>query len=483
MLRSFLKDSVIYAVPSVISKGISFLLIPLYTRVLSPQDFGSFDLLLVFASVINLTIALEISQGIGRFLPPETNHNRRILLSSSAFWFTFFSYGLFAITSLAFSSNLASLIMGQEALKVAFQAGVLYILFNGIFYFIQNQLRWELRSRDYALVSLLMTVITAIASILLTFIFRFGLIGLLLSMVIGCFTASIVGLFLLRNSFRLSFSSQILFEMLAYSAPLVLSGIAVWITLYIDRIMINYFLSLTDVGIYGMGYRIASISGLVMVGFQGALSPLIFANYKRREAPRQLEQIFRIFLAVALTLFLLLTLFATDILAFFATPKFYGASSVVILLVPAIILSNMYIFAPGISIAKKTYLIVVINVFGGIINLVLNCLLIPAIGIVGAGTATLISYFMIFIAYTFIGQHYYYIPFRWKVVASAAIFAALFASLSPLFQLPIAMRWIFNLLLVLLFLIVLIVIRLISPHEIAVARQLLLSRLPPFNRE
>ena len=67
MLKLFFKDSIIYTIPAILSKGISFLLVPLYTRVLSPGDYGSLELFLIFASIINLTIAFEVTQGVARF--------------------------------------------------------------------------------------------------------------------------------------------------------------------------------------------------------------------------------------------------------------------------------------------------------------------------------------------------------------------------------------------------------------------------------
>lgn len=117
---------------------------------------------------------------------------------------------------------------------------------------------------------------------------------------------------------------------------------------------------------------VASIAGLILVGFRGALTPLIYTHYQNSNTPKHLEKIFRIFLLFALLMFLFLTLFASDILVIVTTPGFYGASKVVVFLVPAILLGNMYIFSPGIGIAKKTHLIVWVNVVGGLVNIGLN---------------------------------------------------------------------------------------------------------------
>jgi len=67
MVKRFLRDSVVYSLSTFISRGISFFLIPIYTRVFSPEDYGIIDIMAIFASIIHLTVALEISQSVARF--------------------------------------------------------------------------------------------------------------------------------------------------------------------------------------------------------------------------------------------------------------------------------------------------------------------------------------------------------------------------------------------------------------------------------
>lgn len=424
MLRAFLKDSAIYALPALISRGLSLFLVPLYTRVLSPADYGSLDLLTVFASIVNLTIALEVSQGLARYYAGERVHERKAAYASSAFWFTLVCYSIFAVLALLLTRQLATLIMGQTGMETVFRLGVAFILFNGLFYLVQNQFRWELRSRDYALVSLLMSFATAGASVCFTFGVRWGLEGLLLGMVIGSFAGTIFGLWRLRNSFRFQFDTRCLRDMLVFSAPLVFSGVAVWVSLYIDRIMINHLLSVDEVGLYGVGYRVASIAGLVMVGFQGALSPLVYSYHQDPATPVQLARIFRFFMLFALLVFLVLALFAQDVVRILSTEQFFGGTAVVLYLVPAILLANMYIFAPGIGIAKKTHLMIWINVGGALVNIGLNYVLIPTMGIKGAGLATLLGSLGVFVAYMVMSQKLYPVPHQWRPIMAVAALAA-----------------------------------------------------------
>jgi O-antigen/teichoic acid export membrane protein len=215
-------------------------------------------------------------------------------------------------------------------------------------------------------------------------------------------------------------------EMLMFSIPLVPSGIAVFISSYIDRMMLNHYMSLQEVGLYGVGFRLASVVGLVMVGFKGALTPLIYSHYQEAETPQQLATIFRLFIVLSLFVFLGLSLFSEEILHLMTIPAFYSAEEVVVLLVPAVLLSNMYIFAPGIGIAKKTYLILWINVYGALVCVGLNWLLIPVAGIVGAAGAKLLGYGAIFFTYMMFSQRLYHIPHEWwRLIGAVAVVSML----------------------------------------------------------
>ena len=421
MLRAFIRDSAIYAIPSIVSRALAVILIPLYTRVLTPADYGSFDLFLVFAALVNLTVALEVSQGVARYYSDEKDAERRVVYVSSAFWLTIICYSVFMSAALFFSKELSYLVMGQESMETAFQIGTIYIFINGVFYLIQNQFRWEFNSVHYAIVSLIVFILTSVLAVFFTYVVEWGLAGLLLGMAGGALAGCIYGLWYLRHSFRFRFQWARLKEMLVFSAPLIPSGIAVFVGQYIDRVMINQYLTLDDVGLFGIGFRVASIVGLVIVGFQGALTPLIYAHYRDPATPQHLARIFRIFTSFALLVFLLVSLFAKEILMVLTVPAYYEAASMVVFLVPAILLSNMYIFAPGTAIEKKTQLILWINVTGAALNVFLNTQLIPMFGIDGAAAAKLLCCGLVFGAYMWCSQKLYHVPHDWKLLVYATL--------------------------------------------------------------
>jgi O-antigen/teichoic acid export membrane protein len=426
MLKALIRDSVIYTIPAVISGGLSIFLIPFYTSVLSPTDYGALDMLIVFVSLANLTVALEVTQGLARFITEEKDQDCRVRYSSSAFWFSIICHTLFLALTLGFTPILSRFVMGEEGFDTIFRIGMVYLWLNRLFDVLQSQFRWELRSKNYAVVSLLVSLVTVSVAITLVYYLKLGLAGILYGMIAGSLVGCIYGLWHLRNSFRFSLQGARLKEMLLFSAPLVPSSIFVFVSLYINRLMINHYLSLNEVGLYGVGFRISSMVGLVMVGFRGALTPLIYSHYHEKQTPRQLALIFRVFVAFALLVFLGLSVFAKEIIWIMTTPEYYSAAQVVIYLVPAMLLSNMYIFAPGIGIAKKTHLILYINLCVATLHIFLNWLLIPRFGITGAAVASLLGYAFFFIVYMSFSQRLFHVPHKWKpLVLSAACVAVL----------------------------------------------------------
>jgi O-antigen/teichoic acid export membrane protein len=317
--------------------------------------------------------------------------------------------------------------MGRNGLDFAFRIGVICIFFNGLFYLIQNQLRFELRSKKYAICSILNSSATAASAIWLTYFLHWGLEGLLFGMLVGAVVGCLYGLWELRASFHFQFDAARLKEMLTFSLPLVPSSIAVFISMYVDRIMINHFLSTADVGFYGVAYRLAGVVGLVLMGFQSALTPLLMSRYQEVDTPAHLAKIFRIFLAFGLLVFLTLSIFSKEIIALITTPEYYPSAILIVYLVPAILLSNMYIFAAGISIAKKSHINLWINIMGAILNAVFNWAFIPLWGISGAAIGTLLGYLCVFTVYMYYSQKLYHVPHIWRNIVAASIIIAVLA--------------------------------------------------------
>lgn len=421
--RSFLKDSGIYMLPTFLSQGVNLFLVPLYTRVLSPADYGAIDMLKVFSGLALLVVALEISQAFGRFYADEETERGKKVISSTSLFFTVLTFLVFLLICQIFAPSLSVIILGAEGLISFFRIGAIYIAINGVVLFINIQFRYELKSKNYAVNNIILFLVTALLSVFLAYFLKMGLMGMVIALLIGSFVSLVYGIWLLRSSYMIKMDIKRLKEMLRFSLPFVPSGIAIFFTAYMSRIMINYYLSLTEVGLYGIAYRLASVVILLISGFNRSLMPLVYKHYKEKGIPDQITKVFRLFISIALVFFVGLSLFAPEILILLTTPDYYASSEIVIYLVPGILLSQMYIFGPGLAIAKKTRIIMWVSIGSGILTIVLNWIFIPVLGYKGAAIATLITYFIVFVVRMNLSQKYYNIPYHWKSIILATLFA------------------------------------------------------------
>ena len=278
-------------------------------------------------------------------------------------------------------------------------------------------------SKQYAINNILLFLVTATISIILAYVLNWGLIGMVIGLLIGSIASLAYSTYMLRFSFQLAVDIKKLKEMLKFSIPLVPSGMAIFFTAYTSRLMINHYLSLTEVGIYGIGFRVASVVILLISGFNRALMPLVYKNYKEQDTPIQLTKVFRLFIGLSLLFFVGLSIFSSELIIILTTPDYYESSKIVILLVPGVLLSQMYIFSPGLAIAKKTHYIMWINIGSALISIFANWSLIKYYGYIGAAFATLITYLIIFIVRMRISQKYYYIPYKWNSIVFSVLLA------------------------------------------------------------
>ena len=354
MIKQLFKDSLIYGLASILSQGIPILIVPIYTRFLSPDSYGGMDMLAVFAALINLTVALEISQGMARSYADIQTEDGRVRYASTALWFSVAAYLLFTVLAVLFSQPLIHLLLDSGKWEWIFKVSVIAISANGISFFLQNQLRWLLKPVAYAVCSIVYAVTTTGISIFLIAGLNWGVIGVFYGQIVGAGISGLLAWLFARKMFKMAFDTTKCIEMLTFSVPLVPSSISVLVANYIDRIAIKSFMTLSDVGIYGVGFRFASVVNLLMVGFYSALTPLIYQHYRKESTPGELERIMRYFLSGTLPLIMVVSLFSREIVGTFAAREYYSAWTVIPLLSIASVLSRMYIFAPGLDIAKKT---------------------------------------------------------------------------------------------------------------------------------
>jgi O-antigen/teichoic acid export membrane protein len=424
MLRRFIRDGGIYGISSVLTKGIGLLLLPIYTRALTPAEYGVVDLLQVVRSFVALTVALEITQGLVRFFPEARSDTERRALASTAFWFTLATHALFAGAAPVWARPLSAWLFGSPEMLGPFRLAVGYVVLAGFFSLVQEQLRFELRAKAYAAASIVSVVTIAVVSAVLLFGTGLRISAVLLGLIAGNAAGLAVSWYLARGRYALVFDWQKCRQMLAFGAPLVVSGLGVFVALFADRLAIRQLLGIHHLGIYAVGLRLAWAPSLLMMGVQMALIPLIYTHHAESGTPREVARILRLVLLAFIPAIVLLGLFGPELIRALSTPEYLPAASVIPLLAAGVILSQFWVFAPGLGLAKRTPVIALLNTSAAAVNVALNFLLIPFLGLMGAALATFSASVLTASGYVMLGRRYYHVPYEWPRIAAAVAFGA-----------------------------------------------------------
>jgi O-antigen/teichoic acid export membrane protein len=437
MIRAFLRDGMIYAAGAVLARGLGLLTLPLVVRTLTPTEYGALDLITTFGILVNLVVPLEISQALARFWNERDTGAPRRRLAGTAWTFTLAGHAAFVGVCLLCAVPIAQTLLGDADHASAVRAGSCAIAFNNTFCLLQNQFRWELRPRAYAAA----TFGYALANLALVVIFIWGLgarlEGVLWAQAIAAAGACAVTFAMLRHSFAIGIAREDLAAMLRFSLPLVPAGIAIFTSFYINRFMLNALGTLQDVGVFGFASRLASIVTLVLIGIQ-AVTPLVYAHHHEPETPARLARLLEGFSAVALAACLALGLFSAELVLLLATSDYVDAAPLVTWLCVASILAQLYIFTPGIAIAKKTHWQLVIALGSAFTSASLNALLIPRWGVWGATLATISAGVIFFGAWAVMSQRLYPLPLRQGPIAAAVGLFVLLGLAVPLLDAGLA---------------------------------------------
>ncbi len=411
MIREFLRNGSIYMLGDILVRGISFFLLPFYTRVLTTVDYGMLDMLISFSALINVVISLEITQAVARFFSESKKIEDQNKCASTALSLTVINNLIFLFSTLLFQSYFENIIWSTTVNDFLFIIAMIFVVVTGIQYFFTNQMRWCMLVTEGVVCNITAGLVTILVTFFCIYSLKLGLLGVLYGMISGGIVSICIGIkYVGRYCFHKP-SFYVLVRMLKFSLPLVFSSIIIVLSNYVDRWMIKSFLSLSEVGIYGVAFKIASIASLLTGGFNKAIMPLVYSHHTSSNVPNELSRIFSYFIITCFSVCIILSGMMKELLAFIAPSEYSKAAIPGQILFLSVVFNSSYMFFPGIFIKNETRFVFFISIVVFFINLCCNVVLIPILGINGAAVATLISSGMCLFLYYYFGQKFYKVSF------------------------------------------------------------------------
>lgn len=444
MIKKLVRDGSLYSFSGFISRGISLILLPFYVRYLSQEEYGLLDLILLLVNFINITFSLELTQAIARFLPSFRLFNAKINLISTSFWILIFTYLLFFLLFIIFKAFILQSVLQVHLTPTTYYLIGIFVVLNGLFLFFQNNLRWDLQSIKFSVNSLIYSFFNLGLVSVFLFHLNWGINGVLIANIGASLIAILSSYFSQNKYYSFIFSKKYAEKLISFSFPLIFSSVSVYLSLYVDRIIINKYLGLSELAIFGVSYRFASLIGLITLGFSSALTPLVYNSPFAKETKSTIVKLFFYFLLGSFIFLLFISLFSLDILLFFTTKNYLAAKNIMPIITASVIFSSFYIFFPGLSIEGKTKKLALINSISACMNLVLCLVLVERYGVFGVALATLTSSIFSFLINSIMSGMYYNLSIDWWLLGKIIITFILFFGLTIFINLQEQRIVIFN---------------------------------------
>ncbi len=390
--KQLLKNTAIISIGKICTQVITFFLLPLYTAVLSTEEYGIVDILNTLVSLLIPIVTLQVEQATFRFLldaQKQENEQKRIITSV-----VFFSILQIIVYIMVFAIVSPWI---HNTYKYFLVANLVVTVFSSIFLQISRGLRDNV---TYTIGSFLSGFFTVILNVILIVAFHMGAYGILIATFIGNLICVIYIIFKKKVYQYIKFSyfdKNLLKKMLKYSVPLVPNMISWWVVNASDRTIVTAILGVATNGIYSAANKFSGVFFALNGIFNITWTESAVLNIEEKDKDSYFSRIFSVTIRVFGSLCLGVIALMPFVFPILINEKFGDAYYQIPILMVGIMFNILVSFLGSIYVAKKlTKEISKTSILAAIINIVVNLLLIQYIGLYAASLSTAIAYFSMF---------------------------------------------------------------------------------------
>ncbi len=373
------------------SKVLVLLLMPLYTAILSTSEFGTADLVTQTANLLIPLASVGICDGIFRFALEESADRRQVLSTGTAILLG----GSAVILGLIQILRLFEVFSGYVMLIACY---VIAANFHSAF---ANYIRAQGRTGLFAVQGMMNTALTILLNVLFLIVYDMGSLGYVLSVVIADFTMTVFLFFVARLWRDLSFAAvnrQTARDMLRFSIPYIPTTMMWLITSVSDRYIVSAYCGTAENGLYAAAYKLPTLLSLVSGVFVEAWHFSTVKDATDEEKSDFFGSVFVNFMSIMVMGASCLIVGAKIFTSILLDESYFASWEFVPVLVIATLFSTLVAFLGSVYfLEKKSLMSMLTAMSGAVVNVILNFVMIPVHGAMGAAVATLISYLTVYV--------------------------------------------------------------------------------------
>lgn len=393
MIKALFKESSIYAIPTLLVSLAGFFMLPVYTRVLTPADYGLLETVTKITDIFGLLLGAGIADALVRFYSDSENKEQKpnivVTAVSLIMLFTLAGGLLFALLSRPLAQFFLN--SGNHRLLLISFASVAVGLLLRISLTVY---RCDSRAWLFAGVSIGMLVTQIVFNVIALFLLKLGVSGIILSTLIATALWSAITIVPIYYKKRGVVNREWSRKLLSYGYPLVFAALAQFVLNFSDRFFLVRNSGMDALGIYSIAYRMGMLVTVVFSIVGQSWWPAVFRMAKEPDSVGNLRRGNAFMSLLSASACVGVILFAKPLIDVMTTPQFRPAY----LLVPPIA-AAYWIFclvngplSVALKICNRTGIFAVINIISALFCLVLSFLLIPRYGVWGAAYVTLLSF-------------------------------------------------------------------------------------------
>lgn len=387
--KNLLSNTLILGLGVFASKFLVFLMMPLYTGILSPGEYNLADLISQAANLIMPLACIGITDGVFRFTLDGEKSRKSVLSSGIA---VLLLVGAIFVAL----SPLIGLIEYFSSYSLLIAA---YVISANLHSLCAQYVRASNRTKLFAVQGILNTALVIALNVLLLVVFKLGVLGYVLSVVISDFLISI---FLLtygkvaKDINIREIKKETIVSLVKYSVPMIPATIFWWITSVSDRYMVTFMRSEVESGLYTAAYKIPTMLALVSNVFIEAWQYSAVSEKEGRE--NFFSKVFEYYQAIIFAASGAMIALSQIFIIVLCADSYYEAWRFIPVLTISAVFSGFTAFFGSIYLVKKkSVLTLLTSMTGAFVNVALNLLLIPKLGAQGAAIATAVSYAAVFV--------------------------------------------------------------------------------------
>ncbi|RED41582.1 lipopolysaccharide biosynthesis protein [Paenibacillus sp. VMFN-D1] len=391
--KKILSNGVAYFCSSLMTQMVNLILIPLYTRNLSQQQYGQYDIILSIQQLLALGITLGVYSGMVRFYHEYDNklELRNTAVNFSLLWGLAFILVTWAVNPWIYPHVFVQL-SDSSHLFIPYVVMSSVLACHNLIY--TSYYTMQFKALLASSIQIATVVFTLVYALYFFLVLKMGVLGILQAQLFGHLTVFVL-LFLIHiRQYRFRLSIRKLRMMLGYGTGLMIGDVSAWVLSLSDRFLIQGFLNLSSVAVYSIGYKIGMLINPVFINpFMSVFTPFKYAMYKETAGPEQIRKMFRLYNFVGWLCVLGLSLFANLATQLVATEAYRDANYIIPIVAISYFLAGAADFyALGLHIARKMKLYSIIIITAALINVGCNLALIPLLGLYGSAISTVIAY-------------------------------------------------------------------------------------------